>query len=81
MLYATVPGFTNKSKSWVPPHFVPSLEIVVQEPSRNGTYYPNYTLYVGGGASIFNPSCVCVGDFVTSRGITLEDGALPHLSI
>jgi hypothetical protein len=47
-LYATDPGFSNDSQSWVPPIHVPTIDILVQEPSRNGTYFSNYQLGVGG---------------------------------
>jgi hypothetical protein len=54
-LYAHDSGFSHGAESWVPPIHNPSVEIHVQEPSRNGTVFTNYQLGEGGGASVFNP--------------------------
>ena len=56
-LYATNPGFSYDSQSWVPPVQNATVDIQVQSPNRTGTVFPNYRLSLGGGASVFNPPC------------------------
>lgn len=87
-LYASDPGFSRGAQSWVQPVRNPSVEIHIQEPSRNGTVFANYQLGVGGGASVFNPpsnfwstaSPPQGGNYVVPRGLVVKDGALPNLS-
>jgi hypothetical protein len=57
-LYANDSGFSYDSQCWVPPIRNKTVDIHVQAPFRNGTRFPNYTLSVGGGASVFNPPLV-----------------------
>jgi hypothetical protein len=87
-LYATHPGFSYESQRWVPPIQTPSMKIYVQEPSRNGTIFTNYQDGLGGGASVFNPprnywsvtTPRGVMNYAVPRGLTVKNGALPHLS-
>jgi hypothetical protein len=79
-LYATNPGFSYDSQSWVPPIHNKTVDIHIQAPSRNGTFFPNYQLSLGGGASVFNPPCSFWGSHDVPRGFTVKTGALPHLS-
>jgi hypothetical protein len=79
-LYAENPGFSFDADSWVPSIHVPTVDINIQEPSRNGTVFTNYHLSLGGGASVFNPPRSFFGAATISRGLTVKDGALPHLS-
>ena len=53
-------------------------------------HIPNYQLGVGGGASVFNPPEQVIGatasppaggsNYAVPRGLTVKNGALPHLS-
>ena len=87
-LYASNPGYSYDSQSWVAPVHVPSVDIHVQSPSRDGTVFPNYQLGVGGGASVFNPprsfwstaSPPAGGNYGVPRGLTVKNGSLPHIS-
>ncbi|CAF4863601.1 unnamed protein product, partial [Rotaria sp. Silwood1] len=87
-LYANNPGFFNSAKSWASPVETPSMKIYVSEPSRNGTIFTNYQDGIGGGASVFNPprnywsvtTPRGVLNYVVPRGLTVENGQLPHLS-
>jgi hypothetical protein len=87
-LYAMNPGYSYDSQSWVAPVHVPSVDIQIDSPSRNGTKFPNYQVGVGGGASVFNPplsfwSTVSppAGDnYAVPLGLTVKNGALPHLT-
>jgi hypothetical protein len=79
-LYATDPGFSYDSQSWVPPVHVPTIDIHIQSPSRNGTKFPNYQLGLGGGASVFNPPRSFWGSHAVPQGLTVKNGSLPHLS-
>jgi hypothetical protein len=82
-LYATNPGFSYDTQSWVPPVYVPSVEIHVQSPSRDPTTFPNYQFGLGGGASVFNPSRnfrsttapPAGGNYAVPRGLIVKDGA------
>ena len=80
-LYAADPGFSSDSEGWVPPIRVPTVRVLVQEPSRNGPTFPNYQLGVGGAASVFNPTRnFWDGARVVPRGLTVKNGSLPHLN-
>jgi hypothetical protein len=87
-LYAKDPGFSFDAESWEAPIHIPSVDILVQSPSRNGTRFPNYQLGDGGGASVFNPprnfwstgSPPAGDNYAVPRGFTVKPGALPHLS-
>ena len=79
-LYANDTGFSNDSQSWFLSHYGPSVEILVQAPSRSGTDFPNYHLFVGGHASIFNPPHSFWSGYGTPSGFTVKNGALPHSS-
>jgi hypothetical protein len=87
-LYAKDPGFSFGAQSWVPPVDIPSVDIHIASPVRNGTSYSNFRLGIGGGASVFNPpashwSAVAqpgVGHYVVPKGLTVNNGALPHIS-
>ncbi|CAF4040917.1 unnamed protein product [Rotaria sp. Silwood1] len=86
-LYAKDPGFSFDAHRWWPPSFNRSVEIRVQEPYRNGTVFTNYQLGVGGGAAVFNPptnfwstASPPAGDnYVVPRGLTVKNGAMPHI--
>ncbi|UJR20272.1 hypothetical protein I4U23_023403 [Adineta vaga] len=86
-LYATDPGFSYGSQSWIPPIHHPSVEIHVQEPHRDGTTFPYYQLGVGGGASVFNPpsnfwstASPPAGDnYVVPGGLVVKNNVLPHI--
>ncbi len=79
-LYASHPGFSFDSQSWVPPVHIRTVDIHEQSPYRNGTQYPNYTISLGGGASVFNPPRSFWGSHDVPRGLTVKNGSLPHLS-
>jgi hypothetical protein len=79
-LYATNPGFSYDSQSWVPPVHVPTVNIYIHSPSRDGTVFPNYQLCLGGGASVFDPPRSFFGSHDVPRGLTVKNGSLPHLS-
>ncbi|CAF1010016.1 unnamed protein product [Didymodactylos carnosus] len=87
-LYAKDPGFSYDSQRWWPPNLNRSVEIHVQEPSRNGTVFTNYQLGLGGGAAVFNPprnfwstASPPAGDnYAVPSGLTVKNGALPHIS-
>jgi hypothetical protein len=87
-LYAKNPGFSYDSQSWLSPVHVPSVEIHVESPSRNGTFFSNYQLGEGGGASVFNPpsnfwstaSPPAGSNYAVPRGLIAKKGALPHIS-
>jgi hypothetical protein len=79
-LYATDPGFSYDSQSWVSPSTNRSVVIQVLEPSRNGTHFPNYRLGLGGSASVFNPPRSFFGPHGVPRGLTVKNGALPHIN-
>ena len=87
-LYANDPGFFDGAQSWMSPIQTPSLKIYVQEPSRNGTIFTNYQDGLGGGAFVFNPprnywsvtTPRGVMNYAVPRGLTMKNGALPHLS-
>jgi hypothetical protein len=86
-LYAINPGFSYDAQSWISSVHIPSVDIVVQSPIRNGTKFPNYQLGVGGGASVFNPpsnfwstaSPPAGANYAVPRGVTVKNGALPHI--
>jgi hypothetical protein len=86
-LYAKNSGFSYNAHSWLPPVHIPSVDIHVDSPSRNGTSFRNYQVGVGGGASVFNPplsfwstaSPPAGGNYGVPRGFTVNNGALPHL--
>ena len=78
-LYATNPGFSNGSEKWLPSTNIPCVFTQVQEPFRNGTSYPYYTLGLGGGASVFNPPRSYFGPHNAPRGFVVKKGALPHI--
>jgi hypothetical protein len=73
-------GFSNESKSWVPPIVIPSMVMHVQTPNRSGTMYPNYQVSIGGGMSDFNPPYGFRDTHFVPRGLIVKTGALPHLS-
>ena len=87
-LYAKDPGYSYDAESWESPIHIPSIDIHVQSPSRDGTSFPNYQLGIGGGASVFNPprnfwntASPPAGDnYAVPRGFTVKHGALPHSS-
>ncbi|CAM5999051.1 unnamed protein product [Sphagnum balticum] len=87
-LYAANPGYSFDSQSWIPPVHIPSGEIHIQSPSRDGTAFPNYQLGIGGGASVFNPpanfwstaSPPAGSNYAVPVGLIVKSGALPHLS-
>jgi hypothetical protein len=87
-LYANDPGFFSAAQSWVPPIPMSGMKIYVQEPSRNGTMYTNYQDGIGGSASVFNPprnywsvtTPRGIMNYAVPRGLTVENGTLPHLS-
>ena len=87
-LYADNPGFSTGAKSWVPPIEVTGMKIFVDQPSRNGTIFTNYQDGIGGGASVFNPprnywsvtTPRGVLNYAVPRGLTAQNGALPHLT-
>ena len=78
-LYAKDPGFSFDSQSWIPSAVNPTVDVQVQEPSRNGTMFPNYHIGLGGGASVFNPARSFFGAHNVPRGFTGKIGALPHI--
>jgi hypothetical protein len=72
-LYATDPRFSYDSQSWMPRVYVPTVDILVQSPSRNGIYCSNYQLGVGGGACVFNPPRSFWGSaYAVLRGLTVK---------
>jgi len=87
-LYANDLGFLHGAQSWVPPIETPSMKIYVQEPSRNGTIFTNYQDGLGGGTSVLNlprnywsittPHGII--NYAVPPGLTVKNGALPHLS-
>jgi hypothetical protein len=87
-LYAANPGYSNDSESWLSPVHIPSVDIQIQSPSRDGTVFPYYQLGLGGGASVFNPpanfwstaSPPAGINYAVPGGFTVKNGALPHLS-
>ncbi|CAF1092306.1 unnamed protein product, partial [Adineta ricciae] len=87
-LYAKTPGFAFDVQNWLPSTYNPSVQVLIQEPHRNGTVFPYYQLGVGGGASVFNPPTnfwsgfqPTAGDnYRTPRGFTLSNGTLPRLA-
>ncbi|UJR20449.1 hypothetical protein I4U23_023578 [Adineta vaga] len=87
-LYAKDAGFAFDVHRWWPGISNASVEIVIQEPYRNGTVFSYYQLGLGGGASVFNPptnfwstSLPAGGDnYRTPRGITVDNKTLPHLA-
>ena len=87
-LYAKDPGFSSDIHGFVPPIVNRSVEIYVQQPSRNGSVFTNYQLGMGGGASAFNPptnfwstASPPHGDnYVVPRGIIVNEGALPRIA-
>jgi hypothetical protein len=79
-LYANDTGFSYDSQSWVPPINNQTVDIHVLEPNRTGTVFQNYHISVGGGASVFNPPRSFWGSHHVPRGLTVKNGALPHLS-
>ena len=86
-LYARDSGFSHGAQSWISPVHVPSKEIHIKEPFRNGTVFTNYQLGEGGGASVFNPptnfwstaSPPHGGNYVVPRGLVVKNGALPNI--
>jgi hypothetical protein len=87
-LYAKNPGFSYNAQSWASPIHNQSVDIHVQEPSRDGTSFRYYQIGLGGGASVFNPprsfwstaSPPAGGNYGVPRGVTVKNGALPHLA-
>ena len=79
-LYARNPGFSNGSQSWIPPAYTPMVNIQVDNPSLNGTFYKKYRISLGGSASVFNPPRTIFTNYGVLRGFTVKDGALPHMS-
>ena len=79
-LYATNPGFSYDSQSWMPPIHKTTVDIHVLTPNRTGTAFPNYHLSVGDGASAFNPPSSFWGSHSVPRGFTVKKGGLPHSS-
>jgi hypothetical protein len=63
-----------------------SVNIHIQERSRNGTAFSNYQLGLGGGASVFNPSSSfwstasppASGNYGVPRGFIVSNGALSY---
>ncbi len=86
--YAANPGYSYDSQSWAPPVHTPSVDIQIQSPSRDGTVFPNYQLGLGGGASVFDPpenfwntaSPPAGSNYAVPTGLTVKNGALPHMS-
>jgi hypothetical protein len=87
-LYAKDPGYSFDAQAWVPPLHVPSVDLIVQSPARDGTAFPNFQLGLGGGASVFNPpsnfwntaSPPAGVNYAVPRGFIAKDGALPRIS-
>ena len=87
-LYADNPGFSTGAASWVRPIEVIGMKVYVDAPSRNGTLFTNYQDGIGGGASVFNPprnywsvtTPRGVLNYAVPRGLTVQNGALPHLT-
>jgi hypothetical protein len=87
-LYAKDPGFAFHAQKWWPSSFNKSMDIHVQEPYRNGTVFQYYQLGLGGGASVFNPPTNFWStasppggyNYITPRGLTVNNGTLPHIT-
>jgi hypothetical protein len=87
-LYATNLGFSYDSQSWVPPVHVSSVDIRLQSPTLDDTSFSTYQLGLGGGASVFNlprnfwntASPPYDVNYAVRSGLTVKNGALPHLS-
>ncbi|CAF0862133.1 unnamed protein product [Adineta ricciae] len=86
-LYADHPGFSYDSQGWLSPIRRSSVEIHVQEPYRNGTFFPYHQFGIGGGASVFDPprnfwstwSPPAGGNYGVPSGLVVKNGALPNL--
>ena len=71
----------------MPPTHKQSVEIHVQEPSRNGTAFPYFQLGLGGGAAVFNPPRnfwstalpPAGGNYAVPPGFTVRKDALPRI--
>ena len=79
-LYATNPGFSYDSESWIAPIHKPTVDVHVLTPNRTGTAFPNYHLSLGSGVSVFNPPSSFWGSHTIPRGFTVKEDALPHFN-
>ena len=55
-LYTNPTGYVSQAKSWLPPDKKPAAtEIHIQSPTRNGTYFPEFQIGIGGPVAVFDP--------------------------
>ena len=55
-LYSSPRGYLDAADSWLSPRSFPSpTQIHTSDPHRAGSYFQNFDLGVGGGASVFDP--------------------------
>ena len=56
-LWTQPTGWVDGAEQWLPPRqYPPVVDVVVDSPARNGTYFPNFHTGIGGRCSVFEPS-------------------------
>ena len=48
-------GYYPKADAWYTPKAVPGELVLINNPSRNGTHFPDFNIGIGGSVSVFDP--------------------------
>ena len=48
-------GYYPKSDAWYTPEAIPGALVLINDPSRNGTHFPDFNIGIGGSVSVFDP--------------------------
>ena len=54
-LHTNPTGYYPRSDKWYPAELIPGKLLMVENPNRNGTHFPYFSIGIGGSVSVFDP--------------------------